>query len=275
MKESLIAVRPDLAKSRKLVSVDIVSHKDLIDLNTKSSVTKVYLQVSINGTSIDFYAQNDFDAQRLVDELNYQNENSSLYILKSNNNELYAKNYFFTLMSASRLRRAHYAHLERLVADVFLNAYPQFAARNVSVLTTWQEEYVDETTRRIWYGLSILISVDNQPVDELITLDRNIFAQVTSLNVSETTTTSAASAEELVALPSMKFLPRTAAGSVVNYTFWLPRLTPDELLHPLAKAFTFVSNILICRRDFDRMETLIKRVIEDYKPGNSHILMIY
>lgn len=271
MKESLIAVRPDLAKSRKLVSVDIVSHKDLIDLNTKSSVTKVYLQVSINGTSIDFYAQNDFDAQRLVDELNYQNENSSLYILKSN--ELYAKNYFFTLMSSSRLRRTHYSHLERLVADVFLNAYPQFATRNVSVLTTWQEEYVDETTRRIWYGLSILISVDNQPVDELITLDRNIFAQVTSLNVSETIANNAASAEELMSLPSMKFIPRAAAANVVNYTFWLPRLTPDELLHPLAKAFTFVSNILICRRDFDRMETLIKRVIEDYKPGNYHISM--
>lgn len=237
-------MRPDLAPSRKLVSVDIISHKDLIDINTKSAVTKVYLQVSLNGTNIDFYAQNDFDAQRLIDQLNYQNENSSLYVLKSN--QLYSKNYFFTLISSTRVRRQHYELLERRIADVFVTTYKQFADRNVTVLTTWQEEYVDES-RRIWFGLSVLVSVDNQPVDELITVDRNIFGQVAALTINKE----------------------------VSYSFRLPKLTPDEYLHPLAKAFTFFSNILICRRDFDKIETLIKRTVEDYRPGRYFCLKIF
>jgi hypothetical protein len=236
VKESLIAVRPDLAPSKKLVAVNIISHNDLIDLRSKSAVTKVYLQVSINGSNIDFYAQNDFDAQRLIDELNYQNENNSLYILKSN--EIYAKNYFFTLISTWRVKKQHYPKLEKYILDIFLANYPQFVNRDVSVITTWQEEYVTDS-RRLVYGLSILISVDNQPVDDIISLDRNIFAKLDKLKIN----------------------------SELTYSFTLPSI--GSYLQPLAKALTIFSNILICRRDYHRIELLVKNAIEKEKPSKN------
>lgn len=234
IRNSLVAVRPDLAANKSTVDVRIVSYNDLIDLSTKSAVTKVYLQITINDSIIDFYAQNDFDAQRLIDELNYQNENNSLYILKSN--EIYSKNYFFTLISTCKVKKVHFVNLERAVLNVFLRKYEQFENRDVSVITTWQEEYVNEH-RHILYGLSILISVDKQPVDNIINLDRNIFAKLESLEVSPDLT----------------------------YSLSLPRL--GTYLQPLAKANTFYSNILICRRDFEKVESLIRDVIEEIKPG--------
>jgi hypothetical protein len=232
IKSSLIAVRPDLVTNKTFVQVKIVSYNDVLDLSTKSAVTKVYLQITVNDSVIDFYAQNDFDAQRLIDELNYQNENNSLYILKTN--QIYAKNYFFTLISTSHVKKVHYVRLEEAVLKIFVDNYGQFKNRNVAVVTTWQEEYVDEA-RRILYGLSILISVDNQPVDDIINLDRNVFSQLKYLSISDDLT----------------------------YTLSLPTL--GAFLQPLAKAMTFYSNTLICRRDYAKVESLIKYVIENYK----------
>jgi hypothetical protein len=238
-------VRPDLASSRKLVSVDIVSHKDLIDLNTRTAVTKVYLRVRVNGTDVDFYAQNDFDAQRLIDALNYQNEkNTSLRVLHNKDDLLYSKNYFFTLVSETRVKRSHYTRVEKFVRETYYKYHE--GEGNVTVTATWQEEYVD-SARKLWFGLSVLISANNRPVDDLdkdsIGRDLELLSIDADLNSDD----------------------RRDEDKLV-YRFRLP--TSDEFLQPLAKAVTFFSNYLVCRRDFERVETFIRNVIENYKPGN-------
>jgi hypothetical protein len=235
VENSLKGVRPDLITNKKQIDVNIVSNTDALDLKTKSAVTQVYIQVNIDGQMLDFYTQTDFDTERLIDELNYQNENNSLTVLNSHS-EIFSRNYFFTLISNTKVHKQHYSELEAKIANIFIEKYNQFADHNVSVVTTWQEEYLDEN-REIVYGLSILISVDNEPVDDLIVLDRSIFNKLTELSVDD------------------------------NFAYKLKLHTLGTYLQPLSKALTFYSNILVCHRDYSKMENLIKKVVENYKPG--------
>ena len=229
---SLNAVRPDFSVNKKSVSVKLISNTEAIDASSRLAVTQVYLQVSVDGQLLDFYTQSEFDTQRLVDELNYQNENKSLTVLDSPH--VYSRNYFFTLISSSKVDKLDYPLLEKRVLTIFLANYGQFRDRNVTVATTWQEEYLDEQ-KNIVYGLSILISLDNTPIDNIITLDRSIFSKLTTVEANEG----------------------------LLYSFSLPK--PGAYLHQLSKALTFYSNILICRRDYAKIEYLVQAIASNYQ----------
>lgn len=237
---SLRAVRPDYITNNRNVGVKIISNSEAIDVHSKLAVTQVYLQVTVDDQLLDFYTQTEFDAQRLIDEVNYQNENKSLIVITSPH--IYSRNYFFTIISNSKVDKSDYPLLEKRILAIFISHYKEFEKRNVSVTTTWQEEYIDEN-RNIVYGLSILISVDNQPVDNLITVDRNIFADLKKIEDNE--------------------------GLV--YKFSLP--AARGYLHQLSKALTFYSNILICRRDYAKIETLIQAIVSNYKSAYSNDVM--
>ena len=229
VERSLVAVRPDFETNKKKVNAFIISNSDALDINHKTAVTQVYLNITVNNVPLDFYTQTEFDTERLIDELNYQNENNSLTVLSSS--EVYSKNYFFNLISSIQVLKRDYALIEFEVKSIFLQAYAQFARRNVAAAIIWQEEYLNEN-REIVYALSILISVDNKPVDKIIILDRSIFARLRSV-------------------PINKFL---------TYDFYLP--TANAYLQPLSKALTFFSNILVCRRDYSKIERLLQKSIE-------------
>lgn len=232
VKNSLVAVRPDYLTNKKSISAIIVSNNDALDITSKSPVTQVYLQVLINNSPVDFYTQTEFDTQRLIDELNYQNENNSLTVLSSS--DVYSKNYFFNLMSSTKVTKQDYQVIESEIRTIFLASYQQFINNNVSASIIWQEEFLDEN-RNIVYGLSILISVDKKPIDKIIILDRKIFSQLRSVPVN----------------------------LFLTYNLSLPIY--NVYLQPLSKALTFYTNILICRRDYYKFELLIKKIVREFK----------
>lgn len=232
VKNSLVAVRPDFLTNKKTVNAVIVSNNDALDIDSKLPVTQVYLQVLVNNHPVDFFTQTDFDTQRLIDELNYQNENNSLLVLSSS--EIYSKNYFFNLISSTRVTKQDYDVIESEIKTIFLASYSQFNTNNVTASIIWQEEYLDEN-RNIVFGLSVLISVDKKPIDKLIILDRKIFAQLRSVPVN----------------------------SFITYNLSLP--VDDVYLQPLSKALTFYSSILVCKRDYYKFESLIKRIVREFK----------
>jgi hypothetical protein len=90
--------------------------------------------------------------------------------------------------------------------------------------------------RAIVYGLSVLISVDNRPVDQLIELDRGVFRSLKEVVVSET----------------------------VRYRLSLPE--EGGYLQPISKALTFFSSVLVCRRDYAKFEALVERVAKEVRP---------
>jgi hypothetical protein len=231
VQNSLNAVRPDLLYNNKRVSVNIVTDRDALDVNNKRPVTQVYMQVKINGNDVDFYTQTVFDQQLLIDELNYQNENNSLRVLDNNaNKQIYSKNYFFTLISSTPVDKKDYVNLEQHIKEVFLKKYGEFKERLVNVMVALQEEYLN-ANKEIIYGLSILISVDNEPVEKLITLDRNIFKELKTVQINE----------------------------YIVYNISVPETS--EYLQPLAKALTFFSNIQVCLKDFEKFERMIERIV--------------
>ncbi len=233
---SLNAVRPDFSINKKNVAVNLISNSEAIDANSKLAVTQVYLQVTVDNQLLDFYTQTEFDTQRLIDELNYQNENKSLTVLDSPH--VYSRNYFFTLISSSKVDKLDYPLLEKRVLSIFLDNYKQFKDKNVTVATTWQEEYLDEA-KNIVYGLSILISLDNTPIENIITLDRSIFNKLTTVDANEG----------------------------LLYSFSLP--SSGAYLHQLSKALTFYSKILICRRDYAKIEYLVQAIASTYQHSKS------
>ena len=161
--------------------------------------------------------------------MNYQNENNSLIIIDSN--QIYSKNYFFNLVSDIEVNSGDYNIIVREIQTLFLQKYSSFVSQNVITTIIWQEEYLN-ANRDIVRGLSVLISIDNKPIDQLIELDRSIFKHLRSLPIDEDTV----------------------------YKFYLPE--DDKVyLQPLSKALTFYSNILICRRDFYKFEKLIRQII--------------
>lgn len=234
VQKSLRAVRPDYATNHKLIDAKIVSNADALDIHSKLPVSQVYLEVTVNGVPVNFYTQTDFDKERLVDELNYQNENSSLTILKSH--EIYSKNYFFNMVSNVPVHKLDYPVIEHAIQTRFLAKYASFVTKNVTTSIIWQEEYLN-ADRAIVHGLSVLISIDKKPVDQLIELDRSIFKSLKSVPVKKDLT----------------------------YHLYLP----DDVayLHPLSKALAFYSNILVCRRDYHKFEKLIQSVLMEYKQG--------
>lgn len=234
VQRSLYVVRPDLETNNKNVAVKIISNSDAIDLNSKSAITQVYLQVTVDGQLLDYYTQTEFDTQTLIDQINYQNEKNSLNIITSN--QIYSRNYFLTLISNVKVKKIHYEQLEKNVLNVFLDNYPQFKSEKVDVITTWQEEYLDESKNVVW-GLNLLIKVDKQPVDNILILDRNIFANLKSLQISQ----------DLV------------------YNVKLPKA--DSHMYPLSKSLTFFSNNRIVRRDYAKIEALVQKTIEEYNSG--------
>ncbi len=232
VQRSLFAVRPDFVTNNNNVSVKIVSNRDALDLNTKSAVTQVYLQVMLDNKLVDFYTQTEFDTKHLIEQLNYENENNTLKVL--NSSQIYARNYFFTILSGTRVRRADYPLLEQNILDIFVENHAEYREKNVSVAVTWQEEYIDEN-KNLVHGLSILISVDNQPINNLLTLDKNIFFKLRAIKIN---------------------------GNEV-YSLRLPS-SSNEYLHSLSKALTFYSNILVCRRDYFKIEKLLHDIVADH-----------
>jgi hypothetical protein len=233
IEDSINIVRPDLLTNNKKVSVNFISNKDGFDINNKVAVTKIYAQIKIDGQSLDYYAQNDFDLKNLIDQLNYQNENNSIVILDSN--EIYSRNYFITLISPDKINRHDYKEIESNVYRIFMNKYrKEFSNYNVSVMVTWQEEYLDEM-KNIVYGLQILISIDNKPIENYIKLDQTIFNKLTHLKIND------------------------------NLEYVFKKNEKNQYLQPLSKSLTFYSNIQICRRDYAKLEQLVSNVIEDYK----------
>ncbi len=107
-------------------------------------------------------------------------------------------------------------------------------SKNVTTSIIWQEEYLNDDRAKV-YGLSVLISIDKKPVDQILELDRSIF----------------------------KALTRVVVSDELSYQFYLP----DEVayLHPLSKALTFYSNILVCRRDYHKFERLIQQVLVEHR----------
>ena len=121
VQKSLRAVRPDYETNNKRIEAYIVSNADALDVHSKLPVSQVYLEVTVNGAPVNFYTQTEFDKERLVDELNYQNENSSLTILKSH--EIYSKNYFFNLVSDTPVFQRDYPVIELAIQTLFLDRY--------------------------------------------------------------------------------------------------------------------------------------------------------
>lgn len=246
--DSVYAVRPDFVTNKKKVIVKIVSNRDVLDVNTHLAVTQIYLQVSVDGQLVDFYTQSEFDKAHLIDQLNYQNENNSIKVL--NSSQLYAKNYFFMILSETRIRRVDYSLLERHILEIFLDNYADYRDKqNVSVSVTWQEEYLDEN-KDVLYGLSILISVNNQPVNNMLHLNRNIFDKLREIRVND---------NQVYRLK----LPNS-----------LHNTNTTEYLHPLSKALTFYSNILVCKRDYNKIERLIHASIGQLKPDLKSDLLV-
>jgi len=229
---SLRAVRPDFQTNNKQINAAIVASNDALDISAKRPVSQVYLQISINNIPVNFYTQTEFDMERLVDELNYQNENSSINILKSH--DIYSRNYFFNLISGTRVPNVDYGAIETEIQTRFLSEYIDFVVRNVSTSIIWQEEYVNED-KAIVYGLSVLISVDNKPVDQLIELDRGIFKGLKEIIVSDQ----------------------------VRYKLNLPET--GSYLQPISKALTFFTDVLVCRCDYGKFEVLVERVSKEVK----------
>ncbi len=229
---SLRAVRPDFQTNHKHIQAVVVANSDALDISAKRPVSQVFLQISVNNVPVNFYTQTEFDMERLVDELNYQNENSSLTILKSH--DIYSRNYFFNLVSGRQVAAVDYAAIEASIQERFLAEYAEFVERNVSTAIIWQEEYVN-ADRAIVYGLSVLISVDNRPVDQLIELDRGVFRSLKEVVVSET----------------------------VRYRLSLPE--EGGYLQPISKALTFFSSVLVCRRDYAKFEALVERVAKEVR----------
>ena len=242
VEQSLYAIRPDWITNKRQISVKVVSSVDAVDMLTRQTITKVYLQVNVDKQVYDFYTQNDFDTNRLIDQLIYLNENSSLKII--NSNKIYSKNYFFTFVSNNRVKQEHYALVENATLRKFLSHYPQFETQTITVNTTLQQEYVD-IHRNILYGLNVLININQQPIDNVISIDRNIFDKM-SIEVD----------------------------SSLIYSLGVPKL--DAFLEPLYKAFTLYSNIRVVERDLDRMQKFMLNVVEEYRPdlaGNLNLLL--
>ena len=229
VQNGLYSVRPDFQVNKQIISLSLVSNNDALDITSRVPVTQLFLNVSVNGAPVDFYTQTLFDYRRLVDELNYQNENSSLTFLLPST--IYSRNYFFSLFSDSLILKKHYRFIESEIIKTFVRHYPQFMNRNASASIIWQEEYLNEL-RKIVYGLSVLISVDNEPVEQLITIDRSIFANL--------------------------------RGSVVSYLLYLPKKN-DAYLQPLSNALTFFSSSFVSRTHLANFEALFSQTLYENK----------
>jgi hypothetical protein len=239
---SLLSVRPDFVTNKKKISVKIISNRDALDLNSKSAVTQIYLQVTVDDQLIDFCTNTEFDIQRLIDALNFQNENSTIRVL--NSNQIYSRNYFFTLVSNNRVRKASYPIIEQNILDIFMERYSkEYKTRNVSVSVAWQEECLDEN-KNIVYGLSILISDDNQPINNLLVLDKSIFLKLKSVAINE--------------------------SEMYNLRL---RYDNNEYLHPLSKALVLYSNLLVCHRDYAKLESLLRDIVKDMFKGSCFFLV--
>ena len=260
LERSLAALRPDLLTNNKTISVTIVSNSDAaLDVGSRLAVTKVYAQVRVDNQLLDFYTQNDFDLARLIDELNYQNENNSLVVLDESRARIYSRNYFVTLVCTSRrgVARRHYANVERAVLDVFVRNYEQFAgeARNASALTAVQEEYWDAEAERVVHALHVLVSVDNRPVDAIIELDRRLFDSISEVRVSEQCVYAFKPN-----VSSTLLLQPSGTGTGTGNTEMI------AALQPLAKAFAFFVNARVCRRDYARVEAFVAEAVAAYWP---------
>ena len=231
VKNSLYLVRPDFQVNNQKIAANVVANNDALDINSRSLVTQVYLNVTLNGVPVDFFTQTMFDYQRLVDELNYQHENRSLTFLLPTT--IYARNYFFSLFSDAHIPKRHYAFIEAEIIATFIRSYPQFMNRNASASIIWQEEYLN-ASRKIVHGLSVLVSIDDQPVESFISIDRSIFA--------------------------------TLRGSIVSFLLYLP--DDGAYLQPLSNAITFFSNSFVSRAHLARFETLFTKILKDGQIGS-------
>ena len=223
VRDSIKAIRQDLAGKLLVTSV---AQSDAIDTTGNKAVSVCSFDVKINGNSLNFLSQTDIDPERLIEELNYQNPNNVITL----SDGVYSRNYFFTLFSKIELSKQQYSTLTEAIKSVFLKEYTQFSAYNVTVSIPLQEEYVD-SSRSIIYGLSVLIKIDKQPVDDIIALNRKIFNSIQT--------------------------PQQVA------TFFIP----TDYVIPLSKAISFYSNLAITHDNKAKLETLVKNMFEATLPS--------
>jgi hypothetical protein len=224
IENSINAIRQDLVGQ---VQVTSVSQTDGIDTTGNQSVSICSFDVKIAGKALNFLSQTDIDPTRLIEELNYQSPDNVITL----SNGVYSRNYFFTLFSKIQISRQKYSKLVTSIQNVFLSQYPQFSNFSVTASIPLQEEYID-LSRNVIYGLNILITINKQPVDDIISLNRNIFNQI------------------------------QIDDNVAN-TFFVP----SGFVMSLSKATTIYSNMAITKNNIPKLEILVQNMFETTLPS--------
>ena len=234
VQQSINTIRPDLAGK---VEVARIAQTNGINVNTNQSVSVNSFDVSINGKSLNFLTQTDIDPTRLIEQINYQNPGTVITLSTG----IYSRSYFFTLFSNTRISVNKYSQLTAAISSVFLKNYPQFAQANVSVTIPLQEEYID-LNQNLFYGLNILITINEQLADDVISINRTIFNQIQSIQSSNN----------------------------VVYTFF----TPKGYVLPLNEAITFFSNMAITQDNKPKLEALIQKILTTTFPNYAGALSV-
>ena len=233
VQDGINAVRPDLNGAVRVEPLVITQG---INTKTNQAVTVSTFDISINGNSLNFLTQTDIDPVSLIQQLNYQNPGVVITL----SNGVYSRSYFFTLFSNTEISEQQYAQLTATIQSVFLQNYPQFSNNKVVVTMTLQEQYVD-LNLNLFYGLNILITINQQLADDVINIDRSIFNQIQSLQSNN-----------------------------IVYTFF----TPTGYVLPLSEAITFYSNLAITQDNIPKLQTLIQRMFEATFPSYAGQLSI-
>lgn len=174
VKSGIMAIRPDFSTNNQSVDVSLQMRQEGIDVVGQKPATKYYLSVKVGDSDVDFARQDSIDVRRLVEEIN---SGSNARMLVSLGLGLYPMNYFVTLYSKQPVAKSQYDAVAAELKRVFLAAYPQFGAAEVNVSTPLAELYVNSDAEVV-YGLSLLISIGNRPADDLVSLDRSLFASI-------------------------------------------------------------------------------------------------
>lgn len=221
---SINKIRPDLVGQ---VQVAPLFESDHININTNKIVSVRSFDVKIGGKSIDFLKQKEIDLNRLIDQLNYQNPD---LFINLPNGGIYSRNYFFVLFSLQEINQNKYQETIYLIQGIFRNEYPQFS--RVSVTIPLQEEYID-TEKNSLFGLSVMLTINEELAFDVININLTIFDHVQSMNSS--------------------------------FSFFKPK----SLVYPLSESIVFFSNMAITQNNIPKFEMSIKKVLTETESSYS------
>jgi hypothetical protein len=227
------AVRPDLVGK---VQVAPLSKTNGISTIINKAVSLSSFDVLIDGKSLNFLTQTDINPNSLIQQLNYQNPG----VVVTLSTGVYSRSYFFTLFSNNEISEQQYSQLIASINSVFLKNYPQFTSNKVVVTIPLQEQYID-LNLNLFFGLNILITIDQQLADDVLNIDRSIFNQLQSLQTN-----------------------------TIVYSFF----TPTGYVLPLSESITFFSNMAITQDNIPKLQTLIKNMFETTFPTYANQLSI-